>query len=235
MRRLLAAAVIAAACTGFAGAQPVPSGEATLTVHGQGRVQVPPDRANLTVEVQTNGKTLDAATTAHRERAERALKALQGLQGNGLKIERSTFQLNEVYPPSAQGTQPSQSKAEYQAATTFELTLNKLDAIDATVTAIAATGLFEVRNIRLGIGDRDPGLKAARKNAVDDARDKAMTYAEAAGVQLGGILRLDDGESRGPMEFAAAPASMMRGVKVIPPDTLTLSAAVTITWRLAKP
>jgi hypothetical protein len=78
-------------------------------------------------------------------------------------------------------------------------------------------------------------MKAARKNAVDDARDRAMTYAEAAGVQLGEILRIDDTDSRGPRAFAVS-APVMGGVQVVPPETLALSASVTMTWRIvAKP
>jgi hypothetical protein len=231
MRPLLLAAVMVTLCTGLAAAQPRPPDEATLTVNGQGRAQVPPDRATLTVDVETTGKTLESATAAHRERAERAVKALRGMENNGLKIERSTFHLNEIRPPVTPASSQAASKPEYQAGTTFELTLTRLDAVDATITTIASTGLFEVRNIRFGIGDRDPGLKTARKGAIDDAREKAATYADAAGVQLSSILTIEDSGGGGPPEFAAA-APMMRSVKVIPPDTLTLSASVTVTWRI---
>jgi uncharacterized protein YggE len=233
MRQLfIAALLVFCAAAGLADAQPLPPNIATLTVAGHGRTKVPPDRANLTVDVVTNGKTLEAATAAHRERAERALRALRDLQGNGLKVERSTFRLNQVHPPVNPASGASQAKTEYQAATTFDLTLTRLEAIDATVTAIAATGLFEVRNIVFEIGDRNPGLKTARKDAIDDAKAKAATYADAAGVQLGDILRIEDNGDGGPPQFAAAP--MLRSsVKVIPPETLTLSASVTMTWRIA--
>jgi hypothetical protein len=35
-----------------------------------------------------------------------------------------------------------------------------------------------------------------------------------------------------PREFAAEPVAMARSMKVIPPETLTLNAGVTITWRI---
>jgi uncharacterized protein YggE len=183
----------------------------------------------VTVEISTIGKTLDAATSTHRERVDRATAALRGMENTGLKIERSTFRLSQNQPPIHPNA--PQPKPEYQAATTFELTLSKLDAVDSTVTAIAATGLFEVRNIRFGIGERDAGLNAARKAAIDDARERATTYAAAAGVQLGSIVKIEDGGSGGPPElFAAAPAA--RSVGITPPEALTLSASVTVTWRI---
>jgi uncharacterized protein YggE len=235
MRSPIIAALILTICNSLAAAQPTARTEATLTVRGQGEVKVPPDHANMTVEVVTKGKSLDAATAAHRARAQRAVDALRDMKKDGLEIERSVFRLNEVRPTPGPGANQGRVETEYQAITTFELKSTRLDKIDGTVTALAATGLFEVRNLRFGIDEKSPGMKAARKNAVDDARDRATTYADAAGVQLGDILRIDDTESRGPRAFAVS-APMMRGVQVVPPETLALSASVSMTWRMvAKP
>ena len=235
MRYPIVAALILTIFCGPAAAQPAGRTEATLTVRGQGEVKVPPDHANVTVEVVTKGKSLDAATAAHRTRAQRAAEALRDMKKDGLEIERSVFRLNEVHATPRPGANQGRTETEYQAITTFELKSTRLDKIDGTVTALAATGLFEVRNLRFGIDEKSPGLKAARKNAVEDAQDRAKTYADAAGVQLGEILRIDDTESRGPRMFAVS-APMARGVQVMPPETLELSASVTMTWRIvAKP
>jgi len=231
MRTPIIAAIILSLCSSLSAAQPVAHGDATLTVRGQGRVQVPPDHANLTVEVVTRGRSPDAATAAHRERASRAVTLLRDMKKDGLEIERSVFRLNEVRASPGPTATQKRDETEYQAITDFELKLTRLDAVDRTITAIASTGLFEVRNLRFGIDERSPGMNAARKNAVDDARDRALTYAQAAGVQLGDILKIEDAELRGPRDFAAG-APMARNVQVIPPETLTLSASVTITWRI---
>lgn len=218
-------------CSGPAAAQPAERSPATLTVSGQGRVEAPPDHARLTVEVVTKGSSPEAATSAHRERASRAATALQKLQSDGLRIEQSLFALNEVHPPvSPNGQQPR--SAEYRAVTTFELKLTPVANADKAITALAGTGLFEVRNLRFGIEDRNPGLDTARRNAVDDARRRATTYAEAAGVKLGDIWKIEDADARSPREFALS-APMVRSVQVMPPETLTLSASVSITWRIA--
>jgi uncharacterized protein YggE len=89
-----------------------------------------------------------------------------------------------------------------------------------------------MRGMRFGIDERNAGLATARKKAVEDARERANTYADAAGVRLGDIVRIDDTEARSPRDFAV-PASMARNVQVIPPETLTLTASVAITWRIA--
>jgi uncharacterized protein YggE len=231
MQNLITAAALLIVFSGVCVAQPMHI-EPTLTVQGQGRVLVPPDHANLTVEVITKGRSAEAATAAHRDRALRATNALRDMRKDGLAIEQSSFRLNETRPPHVPATPPGRSEPEYQAVTSYELKLTQLDKVDAVVTALASTGLFEVRGIRFGIEERNPGMNEARKNAVEDARDRAMTFAQAAGVQLGQIVRISDTDARTPRDFMAV-APMARSVQVIPPETLTLSASVTMTWRIA--
>jgi uncharacterized protein YggE len=231
MRKSLIAGLIVLTSSVPAAAQAT-ARDATMTVQGQGRVQFPPDHASLTVEIETKGKTLEAATAAHRERAQRGANLLRDMTNDGIEIERSVFRLNEVRVPPRPGPSQRRDEPEYQATTTFELKTGQLGKIDGAVTAIAASGLFEVRNVRFGIEERSPGMKAARKAAVEDARERASTYAEAAGVQLGEIIRITDTEPRSAREFGVA-APMMRGVKVTPPQSLALTASVTITWRIS--
>jgi uncharacterized protein YggE len=233
MRKPLAAFLALAVTAHVAAAQPADRTgrmEPAITVQGQGRVEAKPDHAVLTAEVSTRGKSLEAATDAHRGRAQRAADALRAMRGSGIEIERSTFRLDEVRLPPPPGPAPRRDEPEFRAVTSFELKTTQLGKLDEAITAIAATGLFELRGLRFAINERNPGIDAARRAAVEDARKRAETYAQAAGVKLGEILRIEDTEPRGPREFAAAP--MMRSVAITPPEALTVTANVTMTWRL---
>jgi uncharacterized protein YggE len=213
-----------------AAAQPADrSNIATLTVNGQGRVDVPPDHARLIVEVVTPGANPEAATSAHRDRAARAATRLRDMKNEGLSIEQSSFSLSEHRNPERPN---APSRSEYRAVTTFELKVAPAENADKAITVIAASGLFEVRNLRFGVDDRNPGFDAARRNAVEDARRRAVTYAEAAGVKLGDIVSINDADTRHPRE-AVLMSPMARSVQVIPPEALTLTASVTIAWRIA--
>lgn len=230
MQKSIAAALALMTAATAALAQPGPPREPSITVQGQGRVQAKPDYAALTVEVSTRGQTLQAATAAHRERAQRAAEALRKLQGSGIEIERSTFRLDEERRPVPPGPQPRREEPEFRAVTAFELKARQIDKLDAAISEIAGTGLFELRGLRFVIDDRNPGIDAARKAAVENARRRAATYAEAAGVKLGDILRIEDTEPRFPREVAAAP--MRASVGVTPPEALTVTANVTMSWRI---
>jgi uncharacterized protein YggE len=230
---LLASFVLLAAA-GAASAQTprVEGNEPVVTVQGHGRIEARPDHAKFSAAVTTRGAALEAATKSHRERAERAAEALRNLNSSGIEIERSTFRLEEVRLPPPPGQPLRRDDMEYRAVTTFELKTRELDKIDAAITAVAATGLFEVRNLRFAIDDDSGALDRARRDAVADARRRAETYAQAAGMTLGEVVRISDTEIHSPREFAAAP--MARTVQVIPPDSLTIAANVTITWRMIR-
>jgi uncharacterized protein YggE len=210
-----------------ASAQPAFDRGPTITVRGDGRAEAPPDIARLSADVVTKGRTLDAATTAHKERAAKAAAALRALEKDGLTIVQSNFRLDQVRQPLPPGQRP---ETEYQAATSFELKTKKLDAIDAVITAIADTGLFEMRNVRFGLDEKSDALDIARRDAVADAKARAKVYAEAAGVQLGEILEITDSEPRLLREMAAPMAA--RGMQVAPPENISVTATVTMTWRI---
>ena len=231
---LIATAIALVACPslglaqGSSGSFLAPS----MMIHGQGRVEVAPDYANVTVEVDTRGKTAAAATSSHETRATKAMSLLQELKPQGVEIVRSNFRLTEQRTPPAPANSNRQPENEFLAVTSFELKMTRMDTIDAATTKIAASYLFLVRNSRFGLNDNNAGLDTARKRAVESARHKATAYADAAGVQLGEILRIEDIEAQPPVMFAAqAPAA--RSVQVVPPESLTLTASVTITWRIA--
>jgi uncharacterized protein YggE len=212
-------------------AQPAGDRGPSITVRGDGRAEVPPDIARLSVEVVTRGKTLETAGSSHKERAAKASTALRALAKDGLTIEQSNFRLDQVRQPVPQ--QGPRQETEYQAVTSYELKTKKLDTIDAVIAAIADTGLFEMRNVRFGLDEKSNALDMARRDAVADARQRAKVYAEAAGVQLGDVTEITDSEPRMLREFAAPMAA--RGMQVAPPETIAATAHVTMTWRLKQP
>ncbi len=202
----------------------------TISVQGEGRVDTMPDHARLTAEVVTRGKTLEAATAAHRERATKADGMLRGLENDGLKIERALFRLDQSRLPAPPGQK--QPEPEYEAVTSFTLKTDRVASIDQLVTAIADSGLFEIQNLNFGIDEKNPAIAAARRDAVTDARERARTYAEAAGQQLGEVLEMSDNSARPMREMAAPMALRASSMKVSPPDTLAVTATINITWRI---
>jgi uncharacterized protein YggE len=234
MRSLLIAAIVLVACPRLGLAQaPSSLPTPTVSVHGEGRVEVPPDYANVTVEVETRGRTAAAATSSHEARAAQATSLLQELKPQSVEVVRSNFRLTEQRNQTSPTNPNRQVENEFLAVTSFELKMTRMDTVDAAITKIAASDFFLVRNSRFGLNDNNASADTARKRAVANARSKATTYAEAAGVQLGEILKIEDTEAQPPVMFAAQGPAAARSVQIVPPETLTVTASVTITWRIA--
>ncbi|HVT55553.1 MAG TPA: SIMPL domain-containing protein [Xanthobacteraceae bacterium] len=211
-------------------AQPSPPPpRATITVQGEGHAEAKPDYAAISADIVTTASNLSAAQKAHRERAAKASAALRALEASGLKIESSTFRLDRVNQPASAGQKPV---IEFRAVTSFSLKTKNIAAIDEIAGKIAATGLFEIHNLRFALDDNSKALDEARRNAVLDARRRAEIYAEAAGVKLGDVIEISDTERRFPIPMKQA--GYAREMAITPPETLDANASVTMTWGIWK-
>jgi uncharacterized protein YggE len=205
---------------------PPPPDRAIITVQGEGKSMAAPDYAAISAEIVTIGVNLESATKVHRERATKGIAMLKAI--DGLNVESSAFRLERVNHPPVAGQR--QQPAEFRAVTSFQLKTKRIDAIDDIVTKIAATGLFEIHNLNFALDDNTRALDEARKNAVIDARHRAEIYAGAAGVKLGEVLEISDGERASPLRLKQA--GYVRGMAVTPPSTLDVETSVTVTWRI---
>jgi uncharacterized protein YggE len=232
MRLLFVLLLAAFAFPAFAEAPAFDRGP-VITMNGYGKSEAPPDYAALVADVVTTAPTLDAASKAHRARATRAAELLKGLAAKGLEIKSSTFRLNNVTPSPVAG-KPAPAP-EFRAVTSFALQTRKIEAVDDVVTAVAASGLFELRDVSFALDERSKAVDAARRDAVFDARARATSYADAAGAELGEVLEISDSERPAPF-LRAAPmaAAAEQKMQVTPPETLAANASVTITWRLKE-
>ncbi|MBF9196612.1 SIMPL domain-containing protein [Microvirga sp. BT290] len=233
-------AVLTLAIPSFAQSETQP----VLTVLGKGTYEARPEEAGFRATVSTDGRTLDAATKQHEERASRALKALQGLQADGLTIEKSNFRVNERRVPRqltpaevTQGRRPESLVEGYTAVTTFSVGMSSLDKLNQSISKLAETGLFEISSVQFYVRNERAALNQARRAAMLDAREQAQAYAEPVNLKLGQIIAITDGEARPIDGMADLPLRRADGpytVQIVPPATLEFSASVNVTWRIGE-
>ncbi len=215
-----------------------------LTVLGKGSFEAKPDLARFLAVVSTEGRTLEAASNAHEQRATRASKVLQDLKASGIEIEKSSFEMAErrgfrPIPPIQPGPgQRHESVVEgYTATTTFSLKTSSVDSLDQLVSKVVKADIFEVQAIRFHVVQERAALNQARRAAILDAREQAQAYAEAADLELGDIVAVRDGEAQAIPEYGNLPvkkaAPIVQTVQIIPPAALEFTASVSVAWRVA--
>ena len=122
----------------------------------------------------------------------------------------------------------------YAATNTVQAEVEQLARAGATVDAAVQAGANQVWGPSLSRSDRDALARDALRKAVADARAKAEALAEAAGVRLGGAVKIVEGTSAydPPMPYAER-AAVLDAATPVQPGTEHIEATVSVTFDLS--
>jgi uncharacterized protein len=163
----------------------------TVTVQGYGTAEGQPNVLTISLGVQTQDSTAQAALTANSTRANALISKLeadglpvQDLQTSGLSVQ-------PVY------TGPKQLVTGYQVMNTVTVTLYDLAEAGKIIddAARAAGNSIVVNDITFALQDDSALLGQARAAAVRQALGQAKLMAAAAGMSLGHLCSLVDNTS----------------------------------------
>ncbi|MEA2490053.1 MAG: uncharacterized protein QOH21_1845, partial [Acidobacteriota bacterium] len=200
----------------------------TISVSGNGKTTLTPDRFSFSVGVQTVGKTVDEAVNENNRRVNSVLTALKAAGAEASNIQTSNF---NVWPQQDYQEGRLPRILGYQVSNNITVRSSKIgDAGRLLGVAITAgvntsTGLnFEVADPARG---RDLGLRAA----FDEARAKAAILAQAAGRTLGRALTISEGVQAQPPIYQPMQRTMAmesKAVSDVPVEAGTQEVSYTV-------
>jgi len=194
----------------------------TVTVTGSAGVSTKPDRASLSLGVQSRRPR---AHSAMRDVDERAATLVSALRDAGARDEDlRTTGLSLWF---------DQSEREYAASYTVTVTVPSDEVgrfLDAA-TEVAGDELT-LNGVSLSIDDPAPLLAPLRELAVADARAKADVLAAAAGCTVGSVVSIVEGGGGGAVPVLKAGAARMAMAAPIEGGSETMSLQVTVTYEL---
>lgn len=213
----------------------------TLTVTGQGRVSAAPDRAVVRLGAVAQADEAQAAQQQVNQVVQRALDAIRGVGVPDERIRTVGLSLFPVYSqpePRPQRGQPEEPRiVGYRASNTVEVTLDDLDLVGQVIDAGVGAGANQLEGLSFELRDDIEQRQQALQRAVEEARAKAQTLAEALGVQLAGVYRASEGgigvyqpQMRGAMMYARAEMATP-----VEPGQVEVQASVTVTYRIGGP
>lgn len=232
MRRLplflLAVAAVAAAVA-FAGVgrPEAAHGDSTqtsvVTTNGHGVVTAVPDEATVSAGVHTNAATAAAALAENARTANAVVDALKRAGGSGLQTQQVS-----LYPQ----TDEQGNVTGYTAQNTVSAKAKIADA-GALIDAAVAAGANTVDGPSLDVSDSDALYREALKNAVDNARAKALALADAGGFGLGPVTTVvEQGAASPPVFQPVAAAARDAGSTPVEPGTQDVTADVTVSFTI---
>ena len=214
--------------TGGTGTSAASSG---ITVEGQGIVTVVPDEATLSVGVESRAATASAAqadASAAMTKVIAAVKA-QGVADADLVTQQVSLQPQIDNGPTGNG--PSRVTG-YIADQTLGVTVRVLDHTGAIIDAAVAAGANSVGGPSFSLADPSKATTQARTLAITDARQRAQTLAQAAGVSLEAPIVITEQSAPTPVPFAAAAPSAGGAATPIQAGTSQVEVDVTVTYAI---
>ncbi|MES2860350.1 MAG: SIMPL domain-containing protein [Pseudomonadota bacterium] len=196
-----------------------------LNLSADGEVKVAPDMATITFGVTTEAPTAAAAMADNATRMTQVFAALRRAGINERDIQTSGLNLSAQYdyvenqPPRLRG---------YQASNRVTVGIMDLTKVGTTADAVVAAGVNQIDGISFGLKDPKTAEDQARVLAVRALQDKAALYAQALGVELGGIRSLNEGGGYSP----PPPMPMFAMARAQSADSSTPVAAGEMTVRI---
>ena len=162
--------------------------ERSMSVSGTGRVTVVPDIATINIGVRTEADAVTEALDGNTAQANEISQALQELGVAEEDIQTSNF---NVYPSDRYNPMTGQVEGRYFVVeNTVNVTVRELSSLGEVLTAVVDAGANNIYGISFNVDDREAAVAEARKLAIEDAKTKAQSIAEEAGVELGEILNI---------------------------------------------
>jgi uncharacterized protein YggE len=171
-------------------AQDALSTRRTITVNGEGTIEVEPDMATVRFGVVTRNDDPEEARRLNAASAREAMNAVRALGVEERKIRLETLRLQplRVYNPETR----QQEENGYEAVRGVVVDLENLELLPELVSTVVQKGANQLDGVSYGLTDRNAVRNEALSEAVLDARSKAMLMARTLDSEIGEVLQIHE-------------------------------------------
>ncbi len=229
--------IVAPATLAFALAGPALAGEISLS--GTGVVRAAPDMATISTGVVTQAQNAREALDANTAAMEQLISVLREAGLESRDIQTSDFNVSPQYVYSERRDENGYSLppqiSGYQVSNTVTIAVRDLEVLGAVLDQAVSVGANTINGISFSVADPEKLLEEARRRAFADARTKATTYADAAGVTLGDIESItEQPDYMPPQPMMRAAYADMEAAQSVPVEAgeATYSVTATVTWSI---
>ena len=202
-----------------------------LTVTGEGMAAAAPDMAIITLGATAEAKS---AKDAMDETSAITQAILGRLEEAGIAPrDKQTSDLSLTPLWSHRNASDSRPRIEgYQASNRITLRVRDLERLGGVLDAVLTDGANQLGGLTFTLQDPGPLTDEARRRAVADARAKAELYAEAAGVELGALISLNEEGGRMPRPEMMSMARAADSAVPVAEGETTISARVHMVYEI---
>lgn len=159
----------------------------SFEVSGEGKIVVVPDEARVVMGVRTTGRSIASIQEEVNSTMKKLGERLKGLGIDEKEIKTTAY---SVYPDY-------QDEGGYQADAQVEVRIKDLAVVSQVMDLTGELGLERVGGVSFELSDQlqKETVKEAREQAIEEAKQKAEELAKLAGMRLGRIVNVQEGNS----------------------------------------
>ena len=206
------------------------AGAPTITATGHGEARIAPDRATVSIGVQTKAPT---AAQASAENARKQRAVIDALKSLGIADQEISTVEYSVYPESAPTTTDERTPRilGYTVSNSVRVDVQHVDRLGAIIDAALGHGANAINSVDFSSSNEDEARRAALALAVQHARGDAEAMARGAGGRLGELVDLTSEAGARPIEFGQRMAIGAAAATPISPGSETVAVEVVGRWR----
>ena len=198
----------------------------SISVSANASIEVAPDTAVISFDVNGKGRTAAEATSASAAKMDSVKRNLLGcnILGNDITPARYT-----LYPD----TDIKGKITGYTASNSVRIKLKDISKLGPVIDKISAAGVDTINNISFSVSSRELYRNKLLAQAVENARQQAAVVANAGGRTLGKLLSANIstysggmGRSYGNMKLMAASDRAVAPETSISAQEITIKASV---------
>jgi uncharacterized protein YggE len=229
-------ALVVAVSAGARGQPPGAIVGPRIVVTGEGEVRVTPDRAVVSVGVQTRAATAAAAGSDNASRQRAIIDAIKAVGVTPDLISTTNY---SVHPEMQYDQQGRVSRVvAYVVSNTVRVEVRRIDLVAAVIDAGLSKGANQINGVEFSVSNAEEARRTALAQAVGKARADAEAMARAAGGRLGDLIELSSAAQTNyprPMyDMARMQTSAVAPPTPIEPGQATISASVSAIWGFVK-
>lgn len=189
----------------------------SFSVTGEGKAAMTPDNATVRLGVTSSGATAEIAKNKMNEVINKVTQEIKALGVEDKDIKTENVSVYEDYnsrplPADKMGAttpavqDPNARATSYIGNTTLVISTKQVDMANKVIDVGTKNGINQLGGVQFGNEDKTAAENEARQKAVENAKAKAQTAANAAGFKLGKIINYSESTGGGGGVMYAAKA-----------------------------
>ena len=202
------------------------AGEEGIRVVGSAKVRVAPDTATFVFAVEDKGKDLKSVKHTIDAKAAKLIRLCKRMGVDAKRITSSQLAIRPQY------NYQTRAFLGYEVSRDVTVVLTDLHRYTDLVNGAISSGITTVRSISLDTTKRDELEDEALTSAATAARRKAEILAKSAGVTLGKVVAIDEGQAPIVHHVYAAGMSTLNKRGAFEPGQVSVTATVTVRYSI---